>query len=163
MTEASAINKMQEMLSRKMGTWFCSISSGKRKGWCSLRGKREKWEIDFRQKIKDLLGKFCVWSRISSEHLVWNCENKALLTSMVKTKVLLVPFGWILSSGMMLGHHKGEADDLHSHPVSPSINKRELSILQGWKHRAIGWNIDTILSQWDFFFRWFNEISPGFH
>lgn len=41
--------------------------------------------------------------------------NKALLTYMVKRKVLLVPFGWIWGSGMMLGHPTVEADD-HSHP-----------------------------------------------
>lgn len=74
----------------------------------------------------------------SSEHLGLELQNKAFLTYMVKPRVLLVPFGLMWGSGMILGHHTGEAGGLHSHPVSSSINKGEVSALLARKHGAIG-------------------------
>lgn len=38
---------------------------------------------------------------------------------------------WVIwGSGMLPGYHTQEADDLHSHPVSSSLNKAEVSVLQ---------------------------------
>lgn len=57
---------------------------------------------------------------------------------LVKPRVLLVPFGLMWGSGMTLGHHTWEAGGLHSHPVSSSINKGEVSAVLARKHGAIG-------------------------